>query len=155
MAQSALFLSGEILKRAKEQDIEISNMSLQKLLFIANGLYLAKNGVPLIQEPIEVWPYGPVIKNVYLEFKEYGNSAIKKIPLSYSLNQNTELDKATDDVIEFALEVAKNLNAIQLSNWTHLPESPWTEAKKNNEKEISNDLMSNYFEKFVNKPISE
>jgi uncharacterized phage-associated protein len=155
MAQSAIFLSGEILKRAKEQNIEISNMSLQKLLFIANGLYLAKNGAPLIQEPIEVWPYGPVIKSVYQEFKSYGNSAIKQIPLSYSINQQKELDKATDDVIEFALEIAKNLNAIQLSNWTHLPESPWTEAKKNNEKEISNDLMINYFKKFVNKPISE
>jgi uncharacterized phage-associated protein len=130
-------------------------MSLQKLLFIANGLYLAKNGAPLIQEPIEVWPYGPVIKSVYQEFKAYGNSAIKQIPLSYSINQQKELDKATDDVIEFALEIAKNLNAIQLSNWTHLPESPWTEAKKNNEKEISNDLMINYFKKFVNKPISE
>ncbi|RZJ56200.1 MAG: DUF4065 domain-containing protein [Flavobacterium sp.] len=155
MAQSAIFLSGEILKRAKEQNIEISNMSLQKLLFIANGLYLAKNGTPLIQEPIEVWPYGPVIKSVYQEFKTYGNSAIKQIPLSYSINQHKELDKAADDVVEFALEVAKNLNAIQLSNWTHLPESPWTEAKKKNEKEISNDLMINYFKKFVNKPISE
>ncbi|PWB27009.1 Panacea domain-containing protein [Flavobacterium sp. HTF] len=155
MAQSAIFLSGEILKRAKEQNIEISNMSLQKLLFIANGLYLAKNGVPLIQEPIEVWPYGPVIKSVYQEFKTYGNAAIKQIPLSYSMNQHKELDKNADDVVEFALEVAKNLNAIQLSNWTHLPESPWTEAKRNNEKEISNDLMINYFKKFVNTPIKE
>lgn len=155
MAQSAIFLSGEILKRAKEQNIEISNMSLQKLLFIANGLYLAKNGVPLIQEPIEVWPYGPVIKSVYQEFKTYGNAAIKQIPLSYSMNQHKELDKTADDVVEFALEVAKNLNAIQLSNWTHLPESPWTEAKRNNEKEISNDLMINYFKKFVNTPIKE
>ncbi|WP_051662771.1 Panacea domain-containing protein [Flavobacterium sp. KJJ] len=149
MSQSALFLAGEILKRAKEQNIGISNMSLQKLLFIANGLYLAKKGKPLFNEPIEVWPYGPVIKSVYHEFKEYGNTDIKKIPIAYTMNLDKEFDATANEAINFALQVAQNLNAIQLSNWTHLPESPWANARNNNDDYISNESIAEYFQRFI------
>ena len=152
MPQPALFLSGEILKRANAQSISISNMSLQKLLFIANGVHLAQTGQPLITDPIEVWPYGPVVKSVYHEFKEYGNADIKKIPLVYSLSANKNLDPTEDQAVDFALEVAQKLNAIQLSNWTHLPESPWTKANEKHEKVISNDSMELFFKQFLNQP---
>ncbi len=152
MPKSALFLSGEILKRANEQNIGISNMSLQKLLFIANGVHLAKTGEPLMIDPVEVWPYGPVMHSVYHEFKAYGNADIRKTPLIYSLTPNKEFNNDENQAIDFALEVAKKLNAIQLSNWTHLPGSPWTKAKENKEDFIANDSMKEYFTQFLNQP---
>lgn len=151
MPKSALFISGEILKRGKEQGIGISNMSLQKLLFIANGAYLAKTGTSLINEPIEVWQYGPVVKTVYHEFKHYGNTDIKQIPLVYSLTADKNLDDTANEAIDFVIKIASELNAIQLSNWTHLPDSPWSKAKDAGQSSIPNNIMEEYFKQFIKK----
>ncbi|WP_264538067.1 Panacea domain-containing protein [Flavobacterium sp. N1736] len=151
MSKSPLFISGEILKRAKEQGLSISNMSLQKLLFIANGAYLAKTGNPLIDEPIEVWQFGPVVKSVYHEFKNYGSTDIKHIPSSNRLGEDKNLDATAEEALEFVLEVASKLDAIQLSNWTHLPDSPWSNAKEAGQNIISNEVMQGYFKQFIKK----
>ena len=142
MPHSALQISGEILKRAKEKGIEISNMKLQKLLYIANGIYLAQDGNPLIEEPIEVWPYGPVIKNVYHEFKNYGNQNITSLPLAYQFGNRVDFDKIAEESIDFSLDVADKLTAIQLSNWTHDDNSPWTKAQKNGDQIIKGEKIS-------------
>nr|WP_315219785.1 type II toxin-antitoxin system antitoxin SocA domain-containing protein [uncultured Flavobacterium sp.] len=150
MPYSSLYMSGEILKRAKEKAEGISNMKLQKLLYIANGLYLAKSGTSLIEEPIKAWKYGPVIEKVYHEFKRYGNQDITSIPLEYQLyNHNVNLDEDANLAIEFVIEVAKKLNAIQLSNWTHDEKSPWTIARLNGESIISEKLMKDFFIQFI------
>jgi uncharacterized phage-associated protein len=149
MSKSALFISCEILKKAKEQDLCISNMSLQKLLFIANGAYLAKTGNPLINEPIEVWPYGPVVREIYHEFKNYGSSDITHIPPTRSLGEDKNLDDTANEALEFVVNVASKLDAIQLSNWTHLPDSPWSTAKEANQSIIPNKVMEKYFKQFI------
>lgn len=149
MSQSAIYISGEILKRAKEQNISISNMSLQKLVFIANGAYLAKTGNSLINEPVEAWPYGPVIKSVYDEFKKYGNSEIKQLPFLYNLNLTNEFDESANQAIDFSLEIGKQLNAIQLSNWTHLPDSPWSKAINEKKSIIPKEYIEEYFKRFL------
>jgi uncharacterized phage-associated protein len=149
MSKSALFISGEILKKAEEQGLCISNMSLQKLLFIANGAYLAKTGNPLINEPIEVWPYGPVVRDIYHEFKNYGSSDITHIPPTRSLGEDKKLDDTAKEALEFVINVASKLDAIQLSNWTHLPDSPWSTAKEAGQNVISNKAMQDYFKRFI------
>lgn len=149
MAKSALFVSGEILKRANEMNIGVSNMSLQKILFIANGAYLAKEGKPLIDEPVEVWQYGPVIRNVYHAYKEYGNTNIQYIPPFHSYAIDNTFDETGNQAINFALTIAKQLDAIQLSNWTHLPDSPWSKARESGQSIISNELMGDYFKKYL------
>jgi len=152
MPYSSLYMSGEILTRAKEQGEGISNMKLQKLLYIANGLYLAKNGTPLIEEPIKAWTYGPVIENVYHEYKQYGNENITKIPWEYQLNNSKiKLDNNVNEVVDFVLEVAKKLSAIQLSNWTHAEKSPWSKAKLQGNTIISEKDIKDFFVQFLPK----
>ena len=57
----------------------IDPLKLQKLLYYANGHYLAEHdGTPLINEYFEAWDYGPVIPTVYYEFREYGNNPIRR-----------------------------------------------------------------------------
>ncbi|NUY80482.1 DUF4065 domain-containing protein [Flavobacterium sp. MAH-1] len=146
MPYSALTIANQILKKAKQDGQELSNMKLQKLLYIANGLYLAKSGTPLIEDPIEVWPYGPVVREVYHRFKTYGN---KEIPVSNDIPE-IDLDIDSRDAIEFALEISKRVSAIQLSNWTHKEGAPWTEARKKDEQIISNKSMEEFFSPFKN-----
>ncbi|QSW87938.1 MULTISPECIES: type II toxin-antitoxin system antitoxin SocA domain-containing protein [Flavobacterium] len=151
MPYSALFMSGKILERAQEEGEGISNMKLQKLLYIANGIYLVKHGTPLIEEPIKAWKYGPVVEKVYYEFKKYGNESIKEIPWEYQqYKSKVKLDEDAEEAVTFVLEVAKKLSAIQLSNWTHAENSPWTKAKLQKDSLISENDMKIFFEQFFN-----
>ncbi|MDP4129688.1 MAG: hypothetical protein Q8918_15865 [Bacteroidota bacterium] len=51
----------------------------------------------------------------------------------------------TQDAINYIWEVTKGLTAAQLSNWTHLKGSLWSESYNKRDKEIiiSNDLIKN------------
>ncbi len=55
----------------------ISNLKLQKLLYYAQGIFLAINDEPLFEEPILAWAHGPVVESVYHEYKAYGSSGIE------------------------------------------------------------------------------
>lgn len=54
----------------------ISNLKLQKLVYYAQGFHLAIYNIPLFHEPIEAWTHGPVIPDLYHEYKQYGLGAI-------------------------------------------------------------------------------
>ena len=56
----------------------ISNMKLQKLVYYAQGFYLALYGKPLFPERIEAWDQGPVIPELYRRFEKFGAKAIEK-----------------------------------------------------------------------------
>jgi uncharacterized phage-associated protein len=54
----------------------LTNMALQKILYFAEGRYLAGHDQPLFENPIEAWDYGPVVPDVYHAFKSYGSKPI-------------------------------------------------------------------------------
>jgi uncharacterized phage-associated protein len=48
----------------------------KKLLFYTHGWHLAITGQPAIDQPFEVWQWGPVVPRVYHELKKYGGGAV-------------------------------------------------------------------------------
>ncbi len=64
---------------AKEEDasLPISNLALQKLLYLAHGHFLIRTGTPLVQGAFEAWTYGPVHPAVYQAFKSEADRPIK------------------------------------------------------------------------------
>src|SRR5262245_56745225 len=64
------------LEKGFKEEIPISPMKVQKLVYFGHGWSLGLTGDPFIEEVIEAWPYGPVIKSLYHEFKGYGNGPI-------------------------------------------------------------------------------
>jgi uncharacterized phage-associated protein len=56
--------------------VAITNLTLQKLLYFAHGMYLASTGSPLVGGYFEAWTYGPVHPQVYGAFKRAKNGAI-------------------------------------------------------------------------------
>ncbi len=145
---SAVEIANKYIQLAEKEDSLFSHMKLQKLIYIANGIYLATNNEPLISERIEVWPYGPVVADVYRTYKAFGNSnicldAFGIYPLDVQLTENE--NKAFID----AWKIAKEVDAVQLSNWTHNQDSPWTKAKAENLTVIPDDYMKDYFKKFL------
>ncbi|QLH42366.1 MAG: DUF4065 domain-containing protein [Coxiellaceae bacterium] len=58
-------------------------MKLAKLIYVAHGWSLALNDVPLIDEAVQAWKFGPVIESVYHEFKHFGNDVINSLAIDF------------------------------------------------------------------------
>lgn len=57
---------------------QVTNLQLQKILYLASMMYMGKNGgEPLIKDHFEAWDYGPVVPALYHEVKMYGASPIR------------------------------------------------------------------------------
>lgn len=101
----------------------ISNLKLQKLLYYAQGFHLALYDEPLFAEPIEAWTHGPVVPEVYHEYKNFGSDAIP-IPEDIDFSKFNE---QTVDLLNEVYNVYGQFSAWKLRNLTH-NEEPWKDA---------------------------
>ena len=60
----------------REAGDSITHLKLQKLIYYSQAWSLALNGIALFEEDFEAWAHGPVIPEVYQEYKEYGFNAL-------------------------------------------------------------------------------
>ena len=65
-----------LLKGDNEEESGICNLKLQKLLYYAQGFYLALFELPLFESKIEAWRHGPVCPEVYHKYKNHGGNLI-------------------------------------------------------------------------------
>ena len=145
----------------QDQFPSIDHMKLQKLLYFSHAWWLAGKESGLFTDDIEAWPWGPVVRNIYIQFNEFGRDPIvgKRAselvctdsgPLDY---QFREPDAVTGDVEEFlgaVWKTHKKFTGVQLSNATHAPGEPWTIVKKNypsldGKPKIPNELIRDVF----------
>ena len=110
-------------------------MKLQKLIYILYKEYLKRTGLKLFTENFEVWQYGPVLPNVYSEFKSYRANPIK----SYALNADTSVTKVNivqgthfEEIFDRVWNLYKRFSGMALSNFTHREGGAWDKAKNNN-----------------------
>jgi len=133
------FLNYNKLKTSEEGAELISNLKLQKLLYYAQGCFLAFYDRPLFKDEIEAWAHGPVVPSVYREFKKNGSAGIsewKTIPSQIKFSEEEE------DVLEKVYDYFGQFSAWKLRNMTH-EETPWQETKKNDT--IAIQLIEDYF----------
>ena len=92
-----------------------SNLKVQKLLYYTQGVHLALHNVPLFDEEIVSWQYGPVVPQVYNEFKVYGSGAI-------TISEKFDFSIFNKEALEVLIEVHTvygQFSAIKLMNMTH------------------------------------
>jgi uncharacterized phage-associated protein len=147
------------LLKAATEGRKIDPMGIQKLVYFAHGWFLALYGRPLISQQVEAWDYGPVIRDLYGEFKNFGNSSITSQAMSWSARPLTMVaptippsDRETQSLLDRVWDVYKNLTSIQLSNLTHVEGSPWKQARDQHKAIIEDDLIRNYFLAQMNGP---
>ena len=66
-------IANYFLDLARAQEKALTPLKIQKLVYFANGWHLAIKGVPLINEQVEAWRFGPVIPSLYTHFERMGN----------------------------------------------------------------------------------
>lgn len=60
-------------------DFNVTNLILQKLLYLAHMIHLGDHGHALVDGHFEAWNIGPVEPNVYHLLKAYGNNNIHDV----------------------------------------------------------------------------
>lgn len=106
---------------------EITNLSLQKLLYYFKALGLVFFKEDILKEQCEAWVHGPVFVKIYEKYKSFGREPIRN---EY---QEIEFDKLlTEDEINLCNYVLENFaiyNGNILREFTHR-ERPWIEARE-------------------------
>ena len=130
---TALNVANNILKRAFNQNVDVTPMKLQKLLYFVYKRYLQTTGEPLFEELFQTWRYGPVVESVYVAFKEYGANHIDRL-YEDERSQIWLADEERSDAIRMALDFVwskySEYNGIILSGYTHQPNTAWYKAIK-------------------------
>ena len=99
----------------------ITNLKLQKILYLCHLFYLGETNTPLIDEEFEAWYYGPVLPSVYEKMKLFGNRPIRDIFHNVSLDENAP---ETFFIQEKFREIS-NKSAWDLVLMTHLKGGAW------------------------------
>jgi uncharacterized phage-associated protein len=125
----------------QDDEGEITNLKLNKLLYFAQGHSLAKTGKPLFDEAIEAWDLGPVVPSVYHKYKICGRNPIAAVEKDVS---HSFTDEEYDLLLDAAREYCK-YTAAYLVKRTHKPGTPWAQTSRN--AVIDNRRIADYFSK--------
>lgn len=110
------------LAESQDKGEVISNLKMQKMLYYAQGHYLATTNEALFNDKIEAWTYGPVVKSVYDRFKKYRNLSIDFVELE---NYNAKIyNEKHLDILPFIYNKYTPFSASQLVDKTH-KEAPY------------------------------
>ena len=154
-AYPASVIAYDFVRMGIAEQNQVTQMKLHKLIFFAHGLYLASLDAPLINEYFEAWKFGPVVPSVYHEYKLYGSGPISNFdftPYGYlDIPDLNQIDEQSKSVIDIAWKTLNKFDGIQLSNWTHNPDSAWSKHYKPDIQSvlIPNEDIKAYFKRFI------
>ncbi|MCG7585648.1 Panacea domain-containing protein [Photobacterium sp. OFAV2-7] len=123
-------LANFFIQKAKEEDIELSNLKLQKLMYIGYGWTLALTGRDLTDgEGFQAWKHGPVSPTVYHQLKRYGSGAIQEKAFEFDEELGLYYPNVNSpeniQVLTKVWDIYKSFSAWSLRCLTHEDGTPW------------------------------
>lgn len=121
-AQYLIWIANQESPDAAEQ---MTNMYINKLLYMIQGWSLLERGQSAFRESIQAWPRGPVIPEIYQLYKDCGAGPIPA-------DRGGRVDSLDGEEIELAQMVwdrYKGYSATRLSEMAHR-EAPWRNARR-------------------------
>ena len=125
MPYSAAKIANRMLEIAHQRGEELSPLKLLKLVYIAHGWSFPHLNQPLLSEPAQAWQYGPVVPSLYHSVSHFRAAPIRGFVPDHDPQELSEQAKA---LIENVYDTYSPYSAVQLSNMTHMPDTPWSEA---------------------------
>ncbi len=77
MTYPAISIANMFLESGERDNIPISPMKIQKLIYLAHGYYLYLYEEPLVDERLQAWKFGPVLPSIYHKCKHYDRTGIR------------------------------------------------------------------------------
>lgn len=145
----ARVVANRFLELASAEERALTPMQVLKLVYIAHGWNLALFDRPLIDQPVEAWQYGPVIRDLYNAMKGFGGGYVHG-PLGTGFGANgDELTANEDDLIGQVFRLYGRMNGVALSRITHAANTPWSQVYTpgRHGTVIPTDLISNHYER--------
>jgi uncharacterized phage-associated protein len=145
---SAISVANAFLDLARREEKSLTNMQLQKLVYIAHGYCLAQLNQPLFHNNVHAFQWGPVIPNLYKLLNQYGAGEVKDfIPND---EPPIPLNSPEMEIIKEVWDYYGDFSAFQLSNFTHRAGTPWSETWRINQfGVISDDLIAKHYRKHL------
>ena len=142
-------VANEFLRIAAQSGGRLTNMQLQKLVYIAHGYTLAILHKPLVWQSAEAWRYGPVIKDLYHSLREYGAGIVTQpIPILSA----SPIPEPHRDIIATVYDAYSRFTGPQLSTMTHKADTPWARVYSPNRDSviIPDPLIEEYYIQLLN-----
>lgn len=123
----------------------ITPLKLQKLVYYAQGWMMAFHQRPLFQEDFQAWVHGPVVPELYYEYKRYLANAIPKVEEFLIPFSEEELT-----ILEIVRNIYGRYDGKYLEHLTH-KEDTWIKARGSCEDQeictriITKEAISTYF----------
>lgn len=124
MPYNAITVANEFLRAAWASSRDLTNMQLQKLVYIAHGYSLALTGDPLIKQAVEAWRYGPVVPDLYNALRRYGAGTVTD---QINILPREEVSTTYRALIDVVDDAYSKFSGPQLSTLTHRAGTPWRE----------------------------
>ena len=95
----------------------INNLKLQKVLYFVQAQFLVfgKDNKPCFSEKIEAWQYGPVVSEVYREYKIFGSA---HIPCG-DMMDDFDIDEPDKEMINGIVDRCNKYTAARLVDISH------------------------------------
>jgi len=139
----------------------LTQMQVQKLVYIAHGWLLGLAGEPLVDREPEAWDRGPVFPGLRERIKLAGSSPLTSLIHENDGNPFVEfaggnrgavftaaLTPYEQSVIDHVWSRYGSMNAFRLSDLTHLPSTPWSKVYRDGagrNETISNELIREHY----------
>lgn len=121
----------------------MSNLRLQKLLYIAHMYYMREGKDDLIRENFEAWKLGPVEPGLYHYCKVYGASPIGHI---FPKNGGVERDSPEFKILDGTIKAAEGITEAALVSFTHWEKGAWYKTRKRGEVLIPRGFIKEEYE---------
>lgn len=124
----ARVVANRFLELATDEGRPLTPMQVLKLVYIAHGWNLALHDRPLIDQPVEAWQYGPVIRDLYNAMKGFGGGSVRgPLPVGFGSNGD-ELSDDESDLVGQVFRLYGRMNGVELSRITHAFNTPWRQV---------------------------
>lgn len=143
---------------------EISNLSLQKIVYFCHVWSLIELRRPLVKHLFEAWQFGPVLQYLYREFKKFedrpiSGRATKSDPSTGAKDIVAyDFDGETEELLQRVVDFYSRLRASDLVALSHAKGGPWDEVwnhrgAANPGMRIEENVIASYYSK-VRPPFS-
>ena len=124
-------LANWILDYADELRLTVTNMALNKLVFFAFEKTLVQRKAVITEAKIEAWEHGPVFREIYHDFKRFGDKPITTRADFYSVETgnvevaSVDMERSVEDFLRSELKPLIHLPAARLREISHEPGGAW------------------------------
>jgi uncharacterized phage-associated protein len=120
-----------VLRESWARGMEVTNLKLQKLLFLCHAFFLVEKGKRLTRGHFLAWKFGPVHREAYDAFQGFGKEPIRSEAVQTNPVSGEQTGLATPDdreIIELVQKIVKFYGpwtASELVTLTHAKKGPW------------------------------